>query len=351
MKNHLIIPLLLALFVGFAYGQKPLTPPFQPAPLQPVNPKKPAPQKPVTPPKGQWVDLGLPSGTLWKNTNENGLYSHSKAANTFGNSLPSRAQWNELLDKCSWNWDKKNLCFKIVGPNGNSISLPAAGYTNCQGEKKCNKKCGNYWASTAGATNYAYSLYFNDGKIGINETDLCFGFSIRLTKNTKLSFSKDSMPYVPYGYVDLGLPSGTKWKLISESDMYSYSDAVKKFGNTLPSKKQWEELIEHCRWVWHDYGEYIEQEGERYKIYGDSWYEVIGKNGKSIVIKASGFANIKEDLCVGCGGIGGVAGYYLSSTMAKNTLWHLYFESAYTECSGWEDFSNWDVKMSVHLAY
>ena len=60
----------------------------------------------------------------------------------------------------------------------------------------------------------------------------------------------------PDGYVDLGLPSGTKWKTTNESKMgdtynfYTFQEAVSAFGDNLPTKEQFEELIASCDFVW-----------------------------------------------------------------------------------------------------
>ena len=58
-------------------------------------------------------------------------------------------------------------------------------------------------------------------------------------------------------YVDLGLPSGTKWKNENEVntadavyDFYTYDEAVAAFGNALPTKEQFQELKDSCRWSW-----------------------------------------------------------------------------------------------------
>lgn len=49
-----------------------------------------------------------------------------------GNSgrLPSKSEWEELLTRCKWNWVCKggSYGYEVIGPNGNSIFLPAAGY-------------------------------------------------------------------------------------------------------------------------------------------------------------------------------------------------------------------------------
>lgn len=41
--------------------------------------------------------------------------------------MPTRAQWEELIKKCKWEWDEERYAFKVSG-NGNYIYLPAAGY-------------------------------------------------------------------------------------------------------------------------------------------------------------------------------------------------------------------------------
>lgn len=47
-------------------------------------------------------------------------------------SIPSREDVEELKAKCQWRWIKYNCCpgYAVVGPNGNAIFLPAAGYYN-----------------------------------------------------------------------------------------------------------------------------------------------------------------------------------------------------------------------------
>ena len=55
-----------------------------------------------------WVDLGLPSGTLWKDTNEEGFYTFSKAVDKFGSSLPTKQQFDELIKSCKWIYQGKD---------------------------------------------------------------------------------------------------------------------------------------------------------------------------------------------------------------------------------------------------
>ena len=45
----------------------------------------------------QYVDLGLPSGTLWKAENEiAGHYTYEEAVVKFESKLPTKEQWEEL---------------------------------------------------------------------------------------------------------------------------------------------------------------------------------------------------------------------------------------------------------------
>ena len=84
--------------------------------------------------KTEYVDLGLPSGTLWAADYEqkNGeiLYLPYEDASNF--QLPTKEQWKELLELCKWefatvNNGELNKCY-CIGPNGNIITFLAKGY-------------------------------------------------------------------------------------------------------------------------------------------------------------------------------------------------------------------------------
>ena len=40
----------------------------------------------------EYVDFGLPSGTLWKSVDEPGLYTYDEATSKFGDQLPTNEQ-------------------------------------------------------------------------------------------------------------------------------------------------------------------------------------------------------------------------------------------------------------------
>lgn len=118
---------------------------------------------------GEYVDLGLPSGTKWKSTNE-GFYSYDDAITKFGSKMPSIWQWEELRKECEWSWtrlgidrilsDNTNtkyqanidtiylMGYRVVGPNGNFIDLPANGICIEKGYIDQTKPFGYYWVCT-----------------------------------------------------------------------------------------------------------------------------------------------------------------------------------------------------------
>ena len=134
-----------------------------------------------------YVDLGLPSGTLWKDSNEGGdhvHYTYDEAISQFGNKLPTKQQLEELKDKCIWI-RKDNECI-VTGPNGNSISLPAAGYSYCGGRGVADLGEAKYWSSTPYDSRHAWSLYcMSSGFNRMFGEPYCYGLSVRLVKDSQ----------------------------------------------------------------------------------------------------------------------------------------------------------------------
>ena len=131
-----------------------------------------------------YVDLGLPSGTLWKNANEGGdnaLYTFDEAVSRFGNKLPTKQQLEELKNKCTWTWTGSG--YKVTGPNGNSIFLPAAGNRNCNGNVYLVGTYGGCWSSTPGDSDRAWDLSFGSSGVRMSYGDRCSGQSVRLVQN------------------------------------------------------------------------------------------------------------------------------------------------------------------------
>ena len=73
--------------------------------------------------------------------------------------------------------------YKVTGPNGNSISLPAAGIRNCYGDVLGVGSDGRYWSSTPNGSNGAWRLYFSSGSVFMDDIGRCNGQSVRLVQD------------------------------------------------------------------------------------------------------------------------------------------------------------------------
>lgn len=170
----------------------------------------------------EYVDLGLPSGLKWATMNvgayspsDYGFYyawgeiapklpyseSNSRTYNrSFGDiggndqydaaranwggswRLPTATEIDELCNQCKWSFITMgdHNGYKVTGPNGNHIFIPAAGY---RGGSSLNYagSSGFYWSSTPyEGSQYAYGLYFYSG--GTHKVDLryrYYGRSVR----------------------------------------------------------------------------------------------------------------------------------------------------------------------------
>ena len=142
----------------------------------------------------EFIDLGLPSGTLWSNVNEKnpkdqlGFYLFDEAVSEFGAQLPTKEQWQELLQICTF--EKTKSGYKIIGRNGNSIFLPYAGYRDCDGASSTGDGFGCYWTSTAVgdySPDNAYDITFRDDmdEPYFSAGPKCFGYSVRLIQLEK----------------------------------------------------------------------------------------------------------------------------------------------------------------------
>ena len=130
-----------------------------------------------------FVDLGLPSGTLWKDKNETGgnnnFFTYAQAVNQFGNKLPTEEQFKELQKKCRWTWTGDG--YRVAGPNGNSIFLPAEGRRYCS----CSDDVGffgYYWSSSPSSPESACYLDFDSDAVYVITCDRCCGQSVRLVQ-------------------------------------------------------------------------------------------------------------------------------------------------------------------------
>lgn len=220
-----------------------------------------------------YVDLGLPSGTMWATCNvgaskpeefgdyfawgetspktiysrENYAYKlnpitlplEQDAANVnMGGTwqMPTVNEIRELQDKCKWEWTKykKSKGWMVTGPNGNSIFFPAAGYRFYNAHHGIDLLCYS-------TKNIYFDKRFKEYNIGLTSSSYneyqyvqrFSGQSIRAVYSPESNaeqLANESVSYIPepelltaesiksptgtqngYNYVDLGLPSGVMW--------------------------------------------------------------------------------------------------------------------------------------------
>ena len=75
-------------------------------------------------------------------------------------------------------------------------------------------------------------------------------------------------------FIDLGLPSGRLWAAENEPGYHQFDEAVKTFGDMLPSAEAWKELFDHCGRKWD-----IDRKG----------YVLTGPNGNTLFLPAQGW--------------------------------------------------------------
>lgn len=158
----------------------------------------------------EYVDLGLPSGTLWKTQNEEGHYDYDGAVRRFGRHLPTKEQMEELLKQCRWTWTGEG--YRVVGPNGKSITLPVSGYRQYESvgggvEFTALNEAGWYWTSTTDGPRDAWFLKFFSETKEMSSYDRSEEFSVRLVKGgTRTTNEKPVIP--SQSQMDL---TGTVW--------------------------------------------------------------------------------------------------------------------------------------------
>lgn len=97
----------------------------------------------------EYVDLGLPSGTLWSSNyledeNNETVYVLQEQSKAFD--IPTVKQWQELVEKCRWEQGYKRINHSdgfyhyhdwaiCLGPNGNRIIFEKTGLYEIQTER------------------------------------------------------------------------------------------------------------------------------------------------------------------------------------------------------------------------
>lgn len=139
---------------------------------------------------GSVVDLGL--SVLWcdndfraTNSNEaSDYFTFDEATSALcsmsgGWRLPTKDELEELKNRCKWTWTGSG--YRVTGLNGNSIYLPASGFSR-NSSVKYKGSLGRFWSSTGGTDNKAGLLIFNKSQIDVVMYYKDYGFSVRLVR-------------------------------------------------------------------------------------------------------------------------------------------------------------------------
>ena len=113
--------------------------------------------------------------------------------------------------------------------------------------------------------------------------------------------------------MDLGLSSGTMWKSSNEMNpdgengFYDYNLAMNLFEKNMPTKEQWMELVNECKWTWTGMG-----------------YRITGVNNNSITLPAAGYRYCDGSV----ENVGSYGDYWSSTPDGSEYAWGLYFNSS-----------------------
>lgn len=120
----------------------------------------------------EWIDLGLPSGTLWAKDDINRMMSFAEAKHNYEVHMPSKKAVEELRT-CKREWNECTKALVFTGPNGNSISFHCKSYNK------------TYWLNAYEQGDAQFGQCFHigpDGHFYINDKDSSSAIFVRLVK-------------------------------------------------------------------------------------------------------------------------------------------------------------------------
>lgn len=87
--------------------------------------------------------------------------------------MPTKEEFEELVNKCTWKWDGENKTYTVTGPNGNSIQLPATGHKSAStiSDNEASDSDNGYYWSISTCEGIPIDLFFdsNTQKVGISK--------------------------------------------------------------------------------------------------------------------------------------------------------------------------------------
>lgn len=110
--------------------------------------------------------------------------------------MPTYDEWTELRIGCTWEWTTQNGVngYLVIGSNGNSIFLPAAGYKYDTNLDNVGSN-GYYWSSSLTSDNpyYARFVYFDFGYVSRSISHRTDGGSVRPVYSTPIPVESVSL--------------------------------------------------------------------------------------------------------------------------------------------------------------
>lgn len=128
-----------------------------------------------------FVDLGLPSGTLWKSHDEPGFFSQSAKDSLYAGQLPTVLQFYELWTECTWT--REQLGYRVEGKNGNHIMMPSYAYCASNGREFALGQYTSYWLAPDSSSNTVYYVFANMKKVGLAINSFRTSRMVRLVQN------------------------------------------------------------------------------------------------------------------------------------------------------------------------
>lgn len=176
----------------------------------------------------EYIDLGLPSGTLWSKK-PIGQFSYHDAQKY---SLPTVEQFKELCE-CRFNnvvKGQKDLYANVLAPNGKTINFVLRQHDTRNKILEC--RC---WLKNGDNPTFG-SILPIDCTLGSTNDNMFPGFKYDCWVVKKVEKKVE--------YIDLGLPSGTKWAKEACQDKVGKEGLA---GLKLPSESLFQELIQNCK--------------------------------------------------------------------------------------------------------
>ena len=130
--------------------------------------------------------------------------------------MPTKAEWEELIDYCTWTWTTQIGMngYLVTSSNGNSIFLPAAGYCEVNSPHSAGTD-GYYWSSSLDASlpSKAFRLEFTNSGVDCGSYDRYLGQPVRPVISTNDLENKVMITGITLNKTTLSLPKGSSFTL------------------------------------------------------------------------------------------------------------------------------------------